>query len=180
MPRNYSTPDCVLNCLTVRALDTFKTICKYADMPFPYEGIADSLRATIREKFYRSDIGLFSMHVDKETFNVLSNVLAVLAGIVTKEEAETLCDRLISSDIIDCTLSLKTFKYDALLSTNPQKYRDTVLNDIKKDYEPMIKAGATSAWETADGAAAFGGAGSLCHGWSAAPIYYYHILGITK
>ena len=120
------------------------------------------------------------MHTDKDTFNVLSNVLAVLAGIVSKEDVETLCDRFLSADIIDCTLSLKAFKYDALLMANSEKYRDRVLNEIKIDYEPMVKAGATSAWETADGAAAFGGAGSLCHGWSAAPIYYYHKLGITE
>lgn len=27
-------------------------------------------------------------------------------------------------------------------------------------------------WETELGAADFGGAGSLCHGWSAIPVYY--------
>lgn len=174
------TPDCVLNCLTVRALDTFKTICEYIDMPFPYEGKAETLRKNILESFYRPEVGLFSMHTDKDTFNVLSNVLAVLAGIVAKEDVEALCDRFLSADIIDCTLSLKAFKYDALLMANFEKYRDRVLNEIKIDYEPMVKAGATSAWETADGPVAFGGAGSLCHGWSAAPIYYYHKLGIIE
>lgn len=44
----------------------------------------------------------------------------------------------------------------------------------------MLKAGATSVWETTDGASAFNNAGSLCHGWSASPIYFYHILGIAK
>ncbi len=174
------TPDCVLNCLTVRALYTFETICKYADLPFPYAGKADELRESIRKNFYRADRGLFSMHTDKDTFNVLSNILAILAYVVTEDEAKALCDRVLSSDITDCTLSLKALKYDALLKVDKEKYRDVVLNEIKKDYAPMIEAGATSAWETAEGATAFGNAGSLCHGWSAAPLYYYHILGITK
>jgi hypothetical protein len=40
----------------------------------------------------------------------------------------------------------------------------------------MLAEDATSFWETEDGAAAFGNAGSLCHGWSALPIYYLHKL----
>lgn len=173
-------PDCVLNCLTVRALDAFEALCKYAELPFPYAGMSDVLRASIQKNFYRSDKGLFSMHVDRDTFNVLSNILTILANVVNKEEAPGLCDRILSSDITDCTLSLKALKYDALLKVDAEKYRDAVLNEIKKDYVPMVEAGATSAWETAEGASAFGNAGSLCHGWSAAPLYYYHLLGITK
>ena len=119
------------------------------------------------------------MLTDKDEFNVLSNVLAVLAGVVTGDEAKELCERFLSADIIDCTLSLKALKYEALLKADPQKHRETVLNEIKKDYLPMLQAGATSAWETVEGAVAFGNAGSLCHGWSAAPVYYYHILGVA-
>ena len=173
------TPDCVLNCLTVRALDTFESICEKVGLPFPYAGTADALRENIRKNFYCPDKGLFSMHTDKDTFNVLSNVLAVLADVVTGDEARELCDRALTSGITDCTLSLKALKYDALLKVDAEKHRDTVLSEIKKDYLPMLAAGATSAWETADGAVAFGNAGSLCHGWSAAPIYYYHRLGVA-
>ena len=36
--------------------------------------------------------------------------------------------------------------------------------------------GIGTVWETEDGERAFSNAGSLCHGWSALPIYYYHIL----
>ena len=35
----------------------------------------------------------------------------------------------------------------------------------------MVFSGATSFWETELGADDFDGAGSLCHGWSAAPLY---------
>ena len=37
----------------------------------------------------------------------------------------------------------------------------------------MLTHGATSFWETIEGDAAFGKAGSLCHGWSAVPVYVY-------
>ena len=44
----------------------------------------------------------------------------------------------------------------------------------------MLYHGATSFWETIKGADDFDKAGSLCHGWSAIPVYFYYayILGI--
>ena len=51
--------------------------------------------------------------------------------------------------------------------------RDFILNDIDTKYQKMLDAGATSFWETLKGAEDFGGAGSLCHGWSAIPAYFY-------
>jgi hypothetical protein len=44
----------------------------------------------------------------------------------------------------------------------------------------MLKKGATSFWETIKGEADFDGAGSLCHGWSGLPIYYYDKLVENK
>ena len=40
----------------------------------------------------------------------------------------------------------------------------------------MLDCGATTFWETEKGAADFEGAGSLCHGWSAFPIYFLNIM----
>ena len=37
----------------------------------------------------------------------------------------------------------------------------------------MLDAGCQTFWETEEGADAFGKAGSLCHGWSAVPIYIF-------
>jgi hypothetical protein len=42
----------------------------------------------------------------------------------------------------------------------------------------MLSAGATTFWETELGEADFENAGSLCHGWSALPIYYFHRLNV--
>ena len=78
----------------------------------------------------------------------------------------------------DCSLSMKTFKYDALLKCDKAKYQSAVLEEIRKDYGKMLAAGATSVWETTDGASAFDNAGSLCHGWSAVPAYLYFAYGL--
>ena len=66
-----------------------------------------------------------------------------------------------------------------LLQTD-EKYKDYILSEIRANYGHMLELGATSAWETKIGAEDFGKAGSLCHGWSAIPIYYYRKLGMVN
>ena len=63
----------------------------------------------------------------------------------------------------------------------PDKYGRFVLDDIATKWGRMIGNGATSFWETEKGAEDFANAGSLCHGWSAVPIYVYYryVLGAT-
>ena len=68
------------------------------------------------------------------------------------------------------------FKYDAWPMTDKERYAPIVLDHIERIYRPMIDFGSTTVWETEGGAADFGNAGSLCHGWSTLPIYYYHTL----
>ena len=79
---------------------------------------------------------------------------------------------------VNNTLSMNIFRFDALLSVNKEKYSGFILQEIDRIYGKMLQEGATSFWETEKGAEDFDGAGSLCHGWSAIPIYYYHILKI--
>ena len=62
----------------------------------------------------------------------------------------------------------------------PDIYGTFVMEDIAKRWGKMLQKGATSFWETDKGASDFGGAGSLCHGWSAIPVYFYgrYVLGM--
>jgi hypothetical protein len=81
--------------------------------------------------------------------------------------------------MLDCTLSMKVFKYDALLMGDVD-YSQLVLSEIRDTYKKMLDFGSDTVWETLDGESAFKNAGSLCHGWSAVPVYIYHKLGIAK
>jgi hypothetical protein len=67
------------------------------------------------------------------------------------------------------------YLYDALL-TYGTKYKQVILDDIDSKFKKMLDEGATTFWETELGYKDFGTRGSLCHGWSALPIYYYEIL----
>lgn len=122
---------------------------------------------------YKKD-GLF---VAKEgEFSELVQAWAVLSGVAGENIKENLLEQLAKGNEkwVPCTLSMIRFKYEALLQY-PEAYGETVFQDILRIWGNMVNAGATSFWETEDGEAAFEGAGSLCHGWSAMPVYFYHV-----
>ena len=77
--------------------------------------------------------------------------------------------------LVPATLSMLAYIYDALLVYSKDE-KDYILNDIRENYSYMLNSGATTFWETINGQKDFENAGSLCHGWSALPIYYYNIL----
>ncbi len=166
-----SKQDYMLSCLFLIALQNMKYIAEKISKPFNEQALIDELRCNIKEMFFNKESGLFSLSsVDKE-FNQLPNALAILAGITTQSEAEIIAQKLMSDEVAECSLSAKTFIYDALLKVDKEYLKD-VLKEIRKNYTVMLEAGATSVWEVIEGESAFEDAGSLCHGWSAIPILY--------
>ena len=159
--------DLILNCMFVYAT-------RLADKIFDTETDTERIERAIVSEFYDKNKGLFkSCTYGGPTYTCLGNSLAVLIGLGGEDIAEKL---MVGEGVEKVSLSMNTFFYDALLSFGT-KYKDFVLDDIKKKYKPMLDAGATTFWETELGYKDFGGAGSLCHGWSAMPIYYYVLLG---
>ena len=77
--------------------------------------------------------------------------------------------------MIPVSLSMTTFLYDGLLKTD-SGYRDFILENIKTKYKKMLDAGTTTFWENEDSILDSKAVESLCHGWSALPVYYFHIL----
>ena len=92
------------------------------------------------------------------------------------DESKQLCEKLVSGELIECSLSMKVLEYEALLNTDTETYRNFVLQEIRSNYKRMLDSGSNTVWETINGASDFDNAGSLCHGWSAVPIIYYHRL----
>ena len=171
-------PDLLLNCLLIRAIDAMSALSAKTGLPFVHGELADTVRAAVRRTFWREEEGVFSDYDDTLHVSELGNSLAILAGVLTEDEEIALAEKLAAADngMVRITLSMKCFKYDALLQVDGAKYRDVILADIDAVYTPMLEAGATSVWETEKGESDFANAGSLCHGWSAMPVYYYHIL----
>lgn len=170
-------PECdlVINCLFVMALDAFAEMCGNDK----YKNTADEIRRRIFEEF-ADDSGMLTLHKGKREYTTLGNSLAVLCGAVGGEHAKAVCDHIVSGNTTPSSLSMNVWKYDALMKTDEEKYREYILTEIRNSYKIMLESGSTTVWETLDGSKAFGNAGSLCHGWSAVPIYVYHRLGIVQ
>ncbi len=142
-----------------------------------YSAMVDALNQRIHEVFYSEKDGLYVTQAGKDSFSELGNAYAILCGAAPADIAKHVCEALASDNgMIAATLSMKAFKYDALLKIDEEKYTEHILNEIDKNYAYMLNQGATSFWETLKGAEDFHNAGSLCHGWSAIPIIYYRRL----
>lgn len=149
-----------------------------------YRGAVDAFH----DAFWDAETGAYATYLvngDRVHFSELMNALALYAGLVpthcVKRVADLLSGRAVCTPgLIPVTLSYAIFKYEALLSAGSE-YADDVFQDIADQWGAMLYRGATSFWETSEGAWAFDHAGSLCHGWSAVPllIYYKYLLGVS-
>ncbi len=141
-----------------------------------------ALNTAIHKKFWNQDALQYWTYTDNaEHYAELTQSLALLAGVVPNKYAPQLREKLAHRDngMIRATLSYSIYKYEALLQQSDE-YGKFAIDDLRKDWGYMLSKGATSFWETIKGAADFDDAGSLCHGWSGIPVYFWHayILGI--
>lgn len=167
-PKKYSL---LLNTEFLFILSYYKKLCEMCGKPFEFDDGA--MRKAIQETFYVAEKGLYkATDIDEPYFTTLGNSYAILIGLGNKSVAEKLVK---GEGVVPVTLSMNIYFYDALLSLD-KNYKDFILSDIDKKYERMLEQGATTFWETEKGASDQGHTGSLCHGWSAMPIYYYSLL----
>ena len=128
--------------------------------------------------FWKEERDIFINSTEDSDASMLVNALAILCGAAEGETAVRLAHKLAfdAQNMTPVTLSMACFVYDALLRVDEERYRSFVLDEIERKYQKMLDAGASSFWETEQGESDFNNAGSLCHGWSAMPVYYYHKL----
>ena len=178
--KNNIILDTPVNCLFSMALAAMVELCGKIGLPTKhYEELIPVINQGIRETFFDAEKGLYINNTYRRGYSELTNSLAVLCGAAVGDEAESIRKILASdNDLTKISLSMLCFKFDALIAADKEKYRDYIIKTIEEKYVPMLEFGATSFWETERGANDFGSAASLCHGWSALPIYYFHLLGL--
>lgn len=134
----------------------------------------NEVKDAIKKNLYDEQEHLFRMNTKTSEFSEFGNALALLIGLGDEVTVNKVKE---AKNMVRASLSTRGFVYDALLAydKNNSKF---IIDDIKRRYKAMLDEGATTVFETELGSEDFAGAGSMCHGWSALPIYYLNILGL--
>lgn len=179
--------DAPLNAFYVLALDAAAWLFRLAGedrLADDCAGDAQKVRQAIPGRFWDDREQAFRTYAGMQSpphFAQLTQALILCAGACPEDRAARLRQRLTEDDgrLVQTTLSFSFYLFEALLQ-EPDQYADYVLQKIEQDWGYMLYQGATSFWETIKGADDFAQAGSLCHGWSAIPVYFYqaYVLGI--
>lgn len=170
--------DCPLNALLSIALSSLAALYRACGRPQEaeyYLGTKKQLNENIRRTFFDAEKGLYFTFYRSGVCShmcELTQSLALLAGCAHGEEAQALRHKLTQGMLIPCTLTSAFFKYEALLQQG-EAWGTYVFSDIAEKFGNMLFSGATTFYETEDGASAFANAGALCCGSAAYPAYFY-------
>lgn len=165
-----------LNCYSFILNALFIYICPMYECLTGEHFDTASMRTAIHKTFYNKETKNYNLY--SECCNVsseLSTSLAILTDLLDKNYANKL---LSDKTLYESTVVQKYYVYKAILKGNI-KAESVILQDIKNIFLPMAKETQT-VWETKNGFVDFDGAASLCHGWSAVPIYFYEKFKMTK
>ncbi len=167
--------DAPLSAFVIMAYDSLSYICERLGEKDSekYKLIADKMREAV-QAFWDSEHNCYASYIKNEqkyNYSELTNSLLICAGAVPKQNEKYVLDALKSKKLKEVTLSHSIFKYEALMRDKANS--EYILSDIAEKWGYMLMNGATSFWETLEGESAFANAGSLCHGWSAIPVYIY-------
>lgn len=160
--------DAPINCFYIMAAEAYGRLCGYLGIEEkPVYHDLTRMRRAICETFFDSRRGVFYSAVGDGRVHELTQALAICAGVTQDRKL------LRKEGLIPATLSTLFFKYEALLS-DENADRDAVLEEMLTIWGKMLLTGTDTLWEVTEGAAAFDNAGSLCHGWSAVPVYFLY------
>lgn len=180
----FDAPLNLFLCMALESAAMLANACKDSAAAQEYILRAESIKKAFHRKFWdenREVYRTYSGDVCQEHYAELTQALAICAKACDEKIAEVLRECLAKEQngLVKTTLSYSLYKYQALLEC-PEKYAAIVFDEITKHWGHMLFNKATSFWETIKGADDFDGAGSLCHGWSAIPVYFYcaYILGV--
>jgi hypothetical protein len=166
------------NLFLLEALRAAAELCAWAGEPDPgWQRAAAELAAAIHRVFWLPGERRYATfaHGDRRWHTCeLVQALAAYHGLPGARDLAPL-----PADAVPMTLS--TLPYAAWIALEADEAGQTaILQRGRATYGAMLAQGATSLWETSQGAADFGGAGSLCHGWSALPVWLSraYVLGV--
>ena len=145
-----------------------------ADKAARWREASERMRMAIRKRFWNDSRCRTETALDgKLAPSELVQALALLADTVPEGRRAEVAEKLSRpSDWTETSLSQSLYKYEALIAEGGEA-AECAVSSVIADWKSMLDAGATSFWEMKEGWTAFNGMASLCHGWSAIPIYVF-------
>lgn len=154
--------------LTLDAAAPMEDAFGISGMAAHYRDLASKMRATIRAKYWNAEKGIFADTHDHRSYSQHVNALAVLADVVTGEEAAAVMTKTLN----DPSLAQATiyFRYYVHLALNKAGMGDQLLDNLQI-WRDQMALGLTTWAEMPEPSR------SDCHAWGASPnIEFYRIL----
>ena len=157
------------------ALQRMEKLCGYLELETP--GLVEEIEAVSAglEDFWDEETGAYATYLyegKKVHYAQLVQSLALYTDACPEERKGELCRKLLANELEPISLAYSIFKYEALLIQS-RGYAEDVFRQVADRWGNMLYRGATTFWETDEGACDFSWAGSLCHGWSGIPAYLF-------
>ena len=153
-------------------LEMFDAMYKLTD-DAKYLEMLENQRIAIQKTFYDSSRKCLLTRLNDNRLHAITQVLALRYNVIPQNDAEQLLERICNGEFIPVSASAMRYYLEILMQFGG-KFIEKADEFIDNIFGGMLADDSTTMWETAVGADDFLGAGSLCHGWSALPIYYYY------
>lgn len=151
---------------------------------------AGALRQAVARFFWDEKKGLFASFGDRSKrwhYSAATQAQAIVTGTADARQRARLQPRLFESGaeaggrppLVPMTLSTQLYGLKAMRGA-PERLQRGVYRAMTRIYGGMVLKGAGTLWETERGADEFDLAGSLCHPWSAATLWFTqaYLLGV--
>ena len=169
---DYEAP---LNAFISDAFRCFAELCRMykPELAEQYMELHDQMNAAMHQAFFDVQSGAYLTRLgDSKPKHALTQGLMLFADAVPEEHLESVSASIVNDTLIPCSVSMTIYAYEGLLKQG-DRYKEYIMSEIERVWGKMLAAGAVTFWETETGADDFAFAGSLCHGWSAVPIYIW-------
>ncbi len=162
-------------CLSLKfTIELMEKIGGYDNEVAHYTELYNTIAKNAHDMLYDSEKGLYKTFIGGSYENhycELSQALALYSGISNDDALRAkLADK--DNGMIKTNLSFMYYKYQALLQDS-EKHLPFILDEIAELWGNMLYNKATTFWETTRGSEDFSKSASLCHGWSALPVYIF-------
>jgi len=155
-----------------------------------WRGRAGALRRAVARFFWDEKKGLFASFGDRRKrwhYSAATQAQAIVTGTADAPQRARLRPRLFETGaeadgrqpLVPMTLSTQLYGLKAMRGA-PERLQRGVYRAMTRIHGGMVLKGAGTLWETERGADEFDLAGSLCHPWSAAALWFTqaYLLGV--